>query len=345
MNPPTVRTKPPAEARTIVNFTGRSVPVPRDPQRIAVLAPVLDVLATIEPCTNRISGGIEYEIAHAANTPTGLVCPGLARIPVVSTRWTPDPEKILKSEPDVVIAIRDLASNLEAIGYPSLVRIDYGPESVKRRDRVWRLAGRVLNHEERAARLQSLYRAEMEDLRLQAHPTGERQPRVIEMFGSATGWRVSGGGYYLSDVLSALGAVYAADGVRHASGVSQEDLFVLDPDVILLQGYSTSGPEALFDDPSWQAVTAVKMRRVYKMPPHNQFNEAVDLILTATWLAHVLRPEAPGPDLVSATQNIFTQVFDRRLSDSQLCRLFQFDANNRSQSYRKILPIDCPPQK
>jgi iron complex transport system substrate-binding protein len=340
--PPTVRTESPAGSRTFADLTGRSVTVPQEPGRIAVLAPVFDVLATIEACTDRIAGGLKYTIARISESPTGLVCPSLAQTPVVSTSFAPDPEQILKSDPDVVISIRDLASNLDAIGYPGLVRIDYARDRIESRDRIWRMAGRILNRDKDAAQLQDLYRDKMEDLRLQIRHPGERPPRVIEMFGTPGAWRVSGGGYYLSDVLSVLGASYAASGLQHATEVNQEDLFRLDPDVILLEGNFTPDPEALFNDPSWQAVTAVKARRVYKMPSHNQFNEALDLVLATMWLGRILRPDESGSDLIESTQDVYVRVFNRRLSTPQLCSLFEFNANKHSKSYQNIVAgADC----
>jgi ABC-type Fe3+-hydroxamate transport system substrate-binding protein len=135
------------------------------------------------------------------------------------------------------------------------------------RESIWMFTGAILGQQDEAASLLRDYHAQIEAFRFKTPTSGKQQfPRGLEMFGSRGSWRISGGDYYLGDILEVVGGVYAGRGIRHASAVSQEDLFQLDPDVILLSDAGTPRPEVLYDDPSWQAVTAVKARRVCKMP-------------------------------------------------------------------------------
>jgi hypothetical protein len=39
--------------------------------------------------------------------------------------FSPDPERILLDDPDAIIAVNDLASNLGPIGYASVARVAY----------------------------------------------------------------------------------------------------------------------------------------------------------------------------------------------------------------------------
>jgi iron complex transport system substrate-binding protein len=320
--------------RVIRDLTGRSVVLPDHPRRIAVLALVFDAIATIDPCTSRISGGLKYEILHIGTAPVGLACPRLSDTEVVSARFAPDPERILLHAPDVVVAIGNLASNLDAIGYSGLARIEYRGSRAQMRESIWTFTGAVLGQQDEAASLLRDYHARIEALRFTTPGSGQQQsPRVLEMFGSPGSWRISAGDYYLGDILDVVGGVYAGRGMQHASAVSQEDLFRLDPDVILLQGLGTPGPEVLFNDPSWQAVTAVKARRVYKMPGHNQFNLPVDLALTAAWLAAVLRPESSVNGLSTFASDLFRDVYKKPLDDAKLRMLLETEENARSYAY------------
>jgi hypothetical protein len=155
------------------------------------------------------------------------------------------------------------------------------------------------------------------------------------MSGSPGSWHVSSGDYYLGDILEAVGGLYAGRGMQPASAVAQEDLYRLDPDVILLRGDGT--PEVLFNDPAWQGVTAVKLRRVYKMPEDNPFNLPVDLTLTVAWLAAVLRPESNVNGLSTFASELFRDVYKKPLDDAKLRMLLETEANAGSYAYEAIV--------
>lgn len=317
--------------RTLQDLSGRTVAVPRTPERIVVLGPVLETIATIDRCSNRISGGLKYSILHVAATPAGVACPELARTPIANITFTPDPETIMRSNPDVVIGIRDLAANLETVGYPSLVRIDYLDDPLQSRHGVWKLTGEVLGEPQKANEMLLRLQAQMRDLYAKYGSAKGAPIRIVELFGAAREWRISGEDYYLRDVLEGVGGTSAAANVRHASSVSQEDLFLLDPDVILLTGGDNNGkPSDLYGDPTWSGLSAVKNKRVYKMLVLNQFNPPVDLYLFANWLALVLHPEADASGLYAEVEGLYRNIYGKHISVEEIDRVLAMSANAAS---------------
>lgn len=232
------------------------------------------------------------------------------------------------TNPDVVIGIQDLAANLESIGYPSLVRIGYVSDPVQRRDGIWKLVGEVLGQPRRAHELLAKLKEQMKRLYTDYRSTKEKPVRVVELFGAAREWRVSGGEYYLRDILEGVGGTSAAAAMRYASSVNQEDLFLIDPDVILLaDGANDASPRDLYGDPTWRGLAAVKNKRVYKMPAHNQFNPPVDLYLFANWLALILHPEADASSFYPELEGLYRNIYDKNISAEEIDRVLAMSAN------------------
>ncbi len=72
--------------------------------------------------------------------------------------------------------------------------------------------------------------------------------------------------------------------------VPLESVVKFDPDVIFLWGYSTLYPRDIYRNPGWQAIKAVKKKRVYRVP-RKLGTWTPSLALLALWIAKKVYPE------------------------------------------------------
>jgi iron complex transport system substrate-binding protein len=79
---------------------------------------------------------------------------------------------------------------------------------------------------------------------------------------------------------------------------------------------------AVWRDPLWQGVAAVRAGRVYLAPgvPFGwiDFPPSINRLIGLRWLARALYPEAFPEDLRPAVRDFFTRAYHRTPSDAQL---------------------------
>jgi iron complex transport system substrate-binding protein len=149
----------------------------------------------------------------------------------------------------------------------------------------------------------------------------DRRPRIYYGRGPR-GLETGTEGSINTEVLAAVGAVNvaAAPGQGNLTSVSMEQILAWNPDVVLTldKRFYT----AVFDDPLWQAVGAVKNKRVYLAPstPFGwlDFPPGLNRLIGARWLAAILYPDLFPEDLRNVTRDFYTRFYHVTPTDDQL---------------------------
>lgn len=155
---------------------------------------------------------------------------------------------------------------------------------------------------------------------------GERAPRVYYARGP-NGLQTGMAGSINVESIERVGAVNvaAALGKGGLAQVSMEQVLPWDPEVII-----TIDPNfyaAVWKDPLWQGVTAVRMKRVYLSPavPFGwvDFPPSVNRVIGLHWLSWVLYPERRPADPASVVREFFSHFYHRTPEDAQIDALLR----------------------
>lgn len=282
-----------AEEITVTDDLGRSVTV-HTPKRTAVLiGSFADVWC--------LAGGKDSLVAAADDTWTQFDLDLPEDVAHLGGVKTPNLEKLLAVEPDLVIgsaktaADLELQDTLEQMGIPVLY---FNVSTFADYLRMLQICTQLTGHPE-------FYETYGTDIQAQvdaatARVTGE-QPSVLYVRASGSSCKVKNSqDSVLGEMLADLGCRNIADSEKSLlESLSMETILAQDPDYIfvVLQGSDTtkaqsSLQQALLDNPAWESLTAVREERfhimdqkLYNLKPNARWGEAYEN------LADILYPE------------------------------------------------------
>lgn len=313
---------------TVVDDAGREVRVPAKIERVyAAGAPAAVMLYTLAP--DRLIGWNRAltDQEKAFMPPAYRILPELGRL--TGRGDTANVENILRARPDVIldygattptfVSLADRVARQTGLPYALI------DGSFHRIPRSYRRLGRLLGAEARAEELARYAERTLADVAaIVARVPAGRRPRVYyarRPDGLETGRK----GSINVELLDIVGAVNVAAGeIRGGlANVSFEQVLRWNPDVVL-----TLDPlfyESVFTHPLWQALPAVRGRRVLLAPalPFGWFDRppSVNRLIGVKWLLAVLYPEHARFDLRSETRAFYRLFYHVELSAAQLDEL------------------------
>lgn len=323
-------------APRIKDISGGEIGLTVPAKTVAILAPVLSVYAAIDE-------GLEHVTAVARNiqkdesiSTLGHVFPQLASLPVAGIIGAnPDPELILLLKPDALVTWRVQAEALRETGYPGVVELRYS--SRQSITNIWALLGKLAGHETESIRLLQNAETQQRDLQ-KILPLNEEKPKVLPMAVINGAWWIGRKNYYMNTLIEHANAVNPARDLWFQGPTSPEVILRLDPDFIVMRAFTDEDvPKRLYDDPQWQALRAVRQRRVYLMPLISSplLNVPVDETLLLTWLAEVLHPSLPHM-IRAAYRGIYARTYRYDLSDDEIDEALFLKENAGSAGYERF---------
>lgn len=330
----------------VVDQRGKSVTLPAPPQRIVTIPiPAASKIMTVDGKVDRLVGmhpsakeaieqGILGTIFPAAKT---------VRSDVTGQNFMPNVESLLLVRPDVVVQWAnqgaDLIPAVERLGLPVL-GINYGTEELARG--ALTMYGKLLGKEARAAELIA-YRDEVLK-RLDAALSGvaeEANPRVLHLQRGLGLFQAAGGkdSYQGSNILRAGGRNVAGDLTGFVT-VGVEQIVAWNPDVILLNSFEAKlFPQDIYDNPTLAGVSAVKNRRVYKLPlgGYRWDPPSQESPLTWLWQAGLYHPDRVKDDLRAEMKRAYRLFYDHPLSDAEIDAILFLDKHPKAMGYDRLV--------
>jgi iron complex transport system substrate-binding protein len=326
-------------ARTVTDSAGRTVTVPDKIERVYAAGPPASILLYVlapDHLTGWPRAPRDYERPYLAEPYRDL--PETGRL--TGRGDTANLEAVLRTHPDLIFdfgSIGDtyisLADRTQAqIGVPYLLidgRFENTPAAL-------RLMGDVLGVPERAEQL-AIYAerlfAELDDV-LAGVPDDER-PRVYLARGP-DGLETGLKGSINTEILERAGGRNVADPGedslvrRGITRASIEDVIVADPDTIVT--WDRNFFEAVWSDPLWADIAALRLKRVYLAPtaPFGWIDRppSINRLIGLKWLAGLFYPERFSFDLRRETRAFYRLFYHVDLSEAELDRLIEW-ANGR----------------
>lgn len=304
---------------TLQDTAGRTVPVPKNVQRVVVIGPVpvLNSFILALGKGETIVNGLPLFAQTPRHKYQLVFAPTLARQPVVQGPGRePDIEVLLRLRPDLVLTMdKGMAETLERKGFSVLVLTWRNPEDLKT---TMVLLGKVFQRENEAQayvgyvdRMMLQIAGALEDV-----PESQRpkvlfcslktltQPHLI-----ADWWIRKAGGISVTENGRTIESV----------SFSMEHILKWNPDILVV---STPGEiTEAYQDTRLSTVRAVMNRKVYSIPAgaHPWGYRTVEQPLTILWAATLFHPDRTSRfDLKAEMKKFYGRFFRYALSDEQV---------------------------
>ncbi len=341
--------------RVIEDHAGRRVVLPKDVKRIAVtgIYPLPSVLAVFFNSADKI---VSMNTPSLSAARAGLLGELYPEILTVSDKAVGpggaviNAEELSSLDPDVVFySTTAEGESIVNAGLPAVaVSVNKWDYNVIETLRHWlELLGEIFPSDADKVRKFCEFSTEAYELvqsRVADIPESERA-RVFVLFQYASNDIKTSGARFFGDWwCRAVGAVNVAHEIdlENAVSVNLEQVYVWDPDVILITNFTPLQPFDFFGSSSagatlgsetekpvkmqdWSGIKAVREGRVYKMPlgMYRSYTPGVDAPVTLLYLAREIYPSLFSDiDVSLYAKRYYKEIFGIELSDSQVSRIF-----------------------
>ena len=235
-------------------------------------------------------------------------------------------EALMSAAPDAVIDMgeikgseEEMVNDLDRLQNDILIPVIFIEAYLDNTPEVYRTMGKLLGDEEKCEAL-AVYAEEA--LAMAAEAAGKIDDPVTVYYSSSDdGLEAIAEGNFHGEVIEKIGAknvVPASFGASN-SRISMEQLYIWDPDVILL-----SSPEAYEEAVSgglWSTLRAVEEGRVYLIPtePYSFLDSppATNRIIGIYWLGNLLYPELYPVDIKEKTMEFYDLYYSHPLTEDE----------------------------
>ncbi len=281
------------ETVTVVDQLGRTVTVSKNIKRIAALHHFGGKVVFALGAQNLL---VDQALYHRENQAMAKVNPSFAAKPKLIQGHDLNYEELVALRPDIAIAYTSFdPSDLEQLEDAGIKVIAIRGETLEESFAGVRLVAKALGREQRGeeyiADCRKLY-----DLVAERTKVIPPENRLKVMFAGPKNIYSAATGQMLQNTLleTAGGRNVASSLSGFWASVSPEQIAAWNPDVILLgSSLDSYGAEALFGNPQFKTVSAVKSRRVHVFPSNIGWWDypAPHCILGLVWTAKMLYPE------------------------------------------------------
>ena len=337
-----------AEPITIVDQRERTVTLDGEAERVVTIPiPAASMFMAVDGSAERLVGMHQLSKAAIKGYILERFFPEALKIPSDITgkgfSFVPNVEELLKLEPDLVFQWGHLNDDIiDPIVNAGLnvALIKIGQEAFTRR---WlEIMGTVLGKEEKAAEMIAWRDEVQAELKAETDKIAPAdRPHVLYFMNYLSELRVAGGKSYNNFYIDLAGGQNVAVDLGMFAVVGVEQIIAWDPEVILLNGFEAKlSPEDVYNNPLLADVSAVKNRRVYKMPlggyrwdPPNQESP-----LTWLWLSMVLHPETFDWGLTERIDTNYKSIYGQGINETDVENILRFDMNATAADYEIFSP-------
>ena len=202
----------------------------------------------------------------------------------------------------------------------------------------------MLGKPERAAEIKARSDKELAEIKALAAGRGSAGPSILYFNRFTGGLKVAAANTYNDFYIKLVGGSNPATGKDPLPGsgmvgLDVEQVLRWDPEVILLGNFDQAMPQDIYSDPVWQNVSAVRSRRVYKVPlggyrwdPPGQESPLMWL-----WLSDIAFPQARS-GLRGKVTEYFRFLYNHEPTAAELDKILWI---TREQRLRRLPTIQC----
>ena len=337
----------PAGPIALTDQRGSVVTLERPAGRIVTIPqPAASILVAVDQSADHLVGMQNASWVAVRDGILGAMFPAAlaVRHDVADDTFTPNVEAVLALQPDLVVQWGDqgtgIIAPLENAGL-KVVGLKYGTQDDVT---TWiSLFAKALGRTERGDQLNAATLKATQQMTALGKTTTGAKPRVVYLNRFVGGLKVAGTGTYNDGYIAMVGAQNPASGPGGASGkgmvgVDPEQLLAWDPDIVLLGNFDAALPKDLYDSTVWRGLTAVREKRVYKVPlgGYRWDPPSHESPLMWRWLGMVAFPDEARYDLRADVVSSYQRFYGYQPTAAQLDAILRTATNDGSADYQQF---------
>ncbi len=332
-----------AEPITITDQRDRTITLDGEAERVVTIPiPAASMFIAVDGGTDRLVGMHQLSKTAIKGRILQRFFPDALAIPSNITgkgfSFVPNVEELLALEPDLVFQWGhlndDIIDPLVNAGL-NVALIKIGQEKFTRK---WlTMMGAITGKPDKAQAMIDWRDTVMTEVKaVTADIADEDRPRTLYFMNYLSKLRVAGSKSYNNFYIDLAGGQNVASELGMFVEVGVEQIIAWDPEVILLNGFEAKlSPQDVYDNELLADVSAVKNRRVYKMPlggyrwdPPNQESP-----LTWLWLSMVLHPEKFDWDMAARINESYEFIYGQSVNADDVANILRMDMNADAANY------------
>jgi len=334
-------------ATEFTDMAQQSIRLSAPARRIVVIPiPAASMLIGIDESSEKLVGMHPFAGVAAREGMLGRMFPGVldVRSDMVGNSFTPNIEALLNVKPDLVWQWGhrgdDILSPMRKVGL-TVATLNYGKESDTQR---WiTLMGMTLGKAEKADGMLHWRQDVIHALEKTTAAIPEaQQPRVLYLSHFNQSIQTFGSTSHNNADFALAGGISLNRDLTGPRTLNIEQLLVWDPDIILLGNFEQGlKPDDVYQNPMLSEVTAVKNRRVYKLPIGGFVWDAPnhETPLYWQWLSLIFHPKKVHWPLREEIRRRYQQLYGYNVTPAQIDSILQTELNRGSRDYLKLMGL------
>lgn len=308
------------DTRTVTDITGKEVTLPANVTRAVNIDPFTgQFLFVIGADTSLV--GTTFGPGNEENLK--VVEPYLSSLPTAGHKDNLNKEELMVLKPEVVISTVDYPNANEdqaELGIPYVI-LDF--ETIENLKKTIGILGQVFGKEAEADEFISYYNEKMDMVKSDLLALPEEGIKSV-YFAQRKPAQTLGDDYYEASIAAIAGADNVAQGISGGDNVvSMDQIYTWNPDIIILLPYCSANVSAIYEDPAWQALPAVRNKQVYRMPKYLMTWEmpVPESVLATMWMENTLYPEYVSYDLNEEIKEFYKKWYKLNLTDDDVSNI------------------------
>lgn len=330
---------------SITDQRGKTLTFARPVTRVVTIPmPAASLLVAVDRTADHLAAMHNVSWVAMRDGIMGTMFPRALSVPheIATQDFTANVESVRALNPDVVIQWSDeqLIEPLEKAGLQVI-----GLKNTGRQEDVdaWvTMFAVMLGKPARATEIKARSDSELAAVKAQAAGRSADGPSILYFNRFTGGLKVAATNSYNDFYIKLIGGTNPATGKDPLPGsgmvgLDVEQVLSWDPEVILLGNFDSAMPQDLYSDPVWQNVSAVRSRRVYKVPlgGYRWDPPGQESPLMWHWLADIAFPQQQSPLRGKATE-YFRFLYNHELTAVELDKILWTAANGGSAHYQQF---------
>ncbi len=239
-------------------------------------------------------------------------------------------EELIKLDPSVVFQIaaqKKSVKQLESLGIPVMLTLGAGKNFHEYFKDTLSTLGELTDNKERADFILNDFEGTLDMIssKTKSIPV-EKKPKGLIFF-NVEQLSATGKGSFAQFWLNNTGAVNVASDIKtspRGASVSMEQVLAWNPEVIYISNFCETMPEDLYENriegQDWSAISAVKNKRVYKIPlgQYRWYPPSADSSLMLKWMAQKNHPNLFDYSIDKEIKKHFNHMYKYALNEKEI---------------------------
>jgi iron complex transport system substrate-binding protein len=311
---------------------------------VTIPMPAASLLIAVDGSADRLSAVHNASWVAMRDGVMGTMFPRTLELPheVATQDFTPNVESVRALNPDVVIQWSDsqLVDPLENAGLTVIGLKNNGKQEDV--DAWVGIFAAMLGKPERATEIKAQSDKELAEIKSLAAGHGSAGPSILYFNRFTGGLKAAAANTYNDFYIKLVGGTNPATGEDPLPGAGMvgldvEQVLRWDPEVILLGNFDNAMPQDVYSDPVWQSISAVRSRRVYKVPlgGYRWDPPGQESPLMWHWLSGIAFPEARSGLRAKVTE-YFRFLYNHEPTSEELDKILWTAGNSGSADYQQF---------